>query len=243
MTGSGLRAENISVHFSGVRALSDVSLELATGEIVGLVGPNGAGKTTMVNVLSGFQRPHAGRIILDGAPAPAQSADWFARGGVVRSFQAVRLFRGLTVSENVEAALTSRGMGRRAARRRAGELLGYLGIGDKSDLPGDGLSYGDERRVGLARALALAPRYLLLDEPAAGMTLAEAEALGEQITQIRSDFSCSIMLIEHNMRLVTAICAHLHVLSGGRAIDAGSPEKVMANPQFRSAYLGEEYQA
>ena len=238
-----LKAENVSVHFSGVQALTDVSLTLSPGEILGLVGPNGAGKTTMVNVLSGFQRAHNGRIVLNDDPAIGRSGDWFVRAGVVRSFQAVRLFRGLTVSENVEAALAGHGFSRRAARGRAAEILDYMGIAARADALGDALSYGDERRVGMARALALSPRYLLLDEPAAGMTLAEAEALGEQIAQIRTDFSCGILLIEHNMRLVTAICERLHVLAGGRAIDSGTPDAVMANPQFRAAYLGEEFTA
>lgn len=238
---TGLEAEGVSVHFAGVHALTDVSLALGTDEIVGLVGPNGAGKTTMVNVLSGFQRAHGGRIVVDGDPVDARSGDWFVRAGIVRSFQSVRLFRGLTVSENVEAALAGRGMSRHAARVRAGELLDYLGIGARANASAQALSYGDERRVGLARALALSPRYLLLDEPAAGTTLAEAETLGQQIAHIRTDFSCGVLVIEHNMRFVGTICERLHVLSGGRTIDAGSPETVMANPAFRAAYLGEEY--
>lgn len=240
---TALEAENVSVHYSGVRALTDVSMTLEPGEILGLVGPNGAGKTTMVNVLSGFQRAHGGRIVLNGDPAGDRSGDWFVRCGVVRSFQAVRLFPGLSVSENVEAPLAGQGMNRRAARARAAELLDYLGIGERADAPGNALSYGDERRVGIARALALSPKFLLLDEPAAGMTLAEAEYLGQQIAGIRTDFSCGILLIEHNMRLVTSICERLHVLSGGHSIDAGKPEEVMANPRFRAAYLGEEYRA
>jgi len=239
----GLRAEKVSVNFAGVHALSNVSLGLEQGEIVGLVGPNGAGKTTMINVLSGFQRAHGGRIAIDGDPTEGRQGDWFVRKGVVRSFQAVRLFPGLSVSENIEAPLAGQGVGRRAARAKAAELLDYLGIGDRAQVSGAALSYADERRVGLARALALDPRFLLLDEPAAGMTLAEAEALGAQIVKIQGDFSCGILLIEHNIRLISAICARLHVLSGGQTIDAGTPESVMANPQFRASYLGEEYTA
>ena len=242
MTGNqGLRAEKVSVNFAGVHALSDVSLALEQDEIGGLVGPNGAGKTTMINVLSGFQRTHGGRIVIDGDPTEGRKGNWFVGKGVVRSFQAVRLFPGLSVSENIEAPLAGRGMGRRAARVRAAELLDYLDIGDRAHVSGAALNYADERRVGLARALALNPRFLLLDEPTAGMTLVEAETLGQQIARIRDDFACGILLIEHNIQLVSAICVRLHVLSGGQSIDAGTPERVMSNPQFRAAYLGEEY--
>lgn len=233
-----LTAQAVSVHFAGVRAIEDVSVTLAPREILGLVGPNGAGKTTMVNVLSGFQVPHAGGITLNGAAVTGRSSDWLARHGVVRTFQAVRLFRKLTVSENVEAALVSRGTGRSAARRKAVDLLTYLGIGDRAQVQADALNYGDERRVGIARALALNPAFLLLDEPAAGMNVAEAETLADLIRRIRDDFGCGILLIEHNMALITRICERMQVMASGRTIAAGTPSEVFENPVFRSAYLG-----
>lgn len=233
-----LAAQAVSVHFAGVRAIEDVSVALAPGEILGLVGPNGAGKTTMVNVLSGFQTPNAGAVTLNGVVVAGKPSDWLARNGVVRTFQAVRLFRKLTVSENVEAALVSLGTGRRAARAKAMEILTYLGIAHRAHTQGDALNYGDERRVGIARALALNPSFLLLDEPAAGMNVAEAETLSDLIRQIRGDFGCGILLIEHNMALITRTCERMQVMASGRTIASGTPAEVFENPVFRSAYLG-----
>lgn len=233
-----LQAHNVTVRFGALPAISGVSLSLEPGEILGLIGPNGAGKTTMVNVLTGFQAPKVGHVHLDTVPLQGRSTNWVARNGVVRTFQAVRLFRSMTVSENVETALVNGGWSRRAARARAPELLDYLGILHRADRSCDGLSYGDERRVGIARALAQAPRYLLLDEPAAGMNLAESRALGTLIQSIRRDFGCGILLIEHNMGLVSAICERLHVMASGRTVTAGTPDEVFAHPDFRSAYLG-----
>jgi branched-chain amino acid transport system ATP-binding protein len=235
-----LCASDITVRFAGVKAIESVSVALGRGEILGLIGPNGAGKTTMVNVLSGFQRPHIGKVEIDGADMKGRSEPWFARNGVVRTFQAVRLFRGLTVSENIEAALSSLGISRFSARRRAAELLDYMGIGGKASLAGGALNYGDERRVGIARALALSPKFLLLDEPAAGMNIGEAEDLSRLIQQIRRDFSCGILLIEHNMALVMNTCERLHVMASGKTIATGTPDEVVANQHFKSAYLGSE---
>jgi branched-chain amino acid transport system ATP-binding protein len=235
-----LGASEVTVLFSGIRAIENVSLELARGEILGLVGPNGAGKTTMVNVLSGFQRPHAGAVAIGADSALGRSESWFARNGIARTFQSVRLFRGMTVSENIEVSLSSLAVGRRAARQRALELLTYLGIGERAHARADTLNYSDERRVGIARALGLAPKFLLLDEPAAGMNLAEAQALSGLIKQIRTDFGCGVLLIEHNMRLVINTCERLHVMASGRTIAAGEPNAVLADERFRGAYLGSE---
>jgi len=233
-----LEARDISVRFGGLVAVDRVSLTLAGGEILGLIGPNGAGKTTMVNVLSGFQPPHGGSVTIDGAPARRLSPRGFARAGVVRTFQAVRLFRGLSVGENVEVACVSAGLGRAAARARAGELLDGLGLGDKARLQPGALSYGDERRVGLARALALAPRYLLLDEPAAGLNVGEAEQLRGLIADIAGRFACGILVIEHNMSLVMRLCGRVQVLATGRTLASGPPADVMADKLVRQAYLG-----
>lgn len=238
-----LIATDVSVHFSGLKAIDSVSVSLGRGEILGLVGPNGAGKTTMVNVLSGFQTPTEGSVVLEDSPVVERNAAWMARNGVVRTFQAVRLFQGLTVSENIEAALTSLGTGRAASRRKAAEILDYMGISDRAEFGGGALNYGDERRVGIARALALNPRFLLLDEPAAGMNVAEADELSTLIKRIRDDFGCGILVIEHNMSLITNTCERLHVMASGCTIAAGTPGEVFADPKFRSAYLGIEEEA
>ncbi|MCC5970136.1 MAG: ABC transporter ATP-binding protein [Pararhodobacter sp.] len=233
-----LEASGVTVRFGGIRAVEDVSLRLAEGEIVGLIGPNGAGKTTLVNVLSGFQRPRTGQIRVGGENARGWSAHAFARRGVVRTFQAVRLFSGLTVAENVETALLSTGVGRAAARTRARDILGYLHLAERADMGASALSYGDERRVGIARALAMEPKFLLLDEPAAGLNIGEAEELGKTIAGIRDDFGCGTLVIEHNMALVTNLCERLHVLATGRTLAEGTPAEVMSNPAFKDAYLG-----
>jgi branched-chain amino acid transport system ATP-binding protein len=233
-----LRADSITVRFGGLVALSGVSLALKRGEILGLIGPNGAGKTTLVNVLSGFQRPHAGGVAVDGIDCTRIARHGFAGRGVVRTFQAVRLFRGLSVSENVEAGFVAQGLGRSEARQRARAALAVLGLAHKANAGAVGLSYGEERRVGLARALAADPAFLLLDEPAAGLAPAEADQLRHFIAGVRTSYDCGILVIEHNMALVMNLCARIHVLDGGRTIAEGTPAEIRANRQVRQAYLG-----
>src|ERR1700685_2095672 len=174
-----LQARGVTVRVGGLVAVDDVSVSLRRGEILGLIGPNGAGKTTLVNVLSGFQRPLTGGIFVGERDCTRFARHGFAHAGVVRTFQAVRLFRGLTVSENVEVGYVSRGVGRAEARRRAAQILGELKLGDKAGHRAASLSYGEERRVGLARALATNPRFLLLDEPAGGLAARRARGVGD----------------------------------------------------------------
>jgi branched-chain amino acid transport system ATP-binding protein len=233
-----LLAERVTVRFGGLTALDEITLALSRGEILGLVGPNGAGKTTLVNVLSGFQRPSSGRIRIGAKDATNLPSHRYAIGGVARTFQAVRLFPGMTVAENVEVSCVNVGMSRSAARQRAAELLAWGKLADKAHRIASTLSYGDERRVGLLRALALNPKFLLLDEPAAGLNAAEAEELRSLIGHIQEAFACAVLLIEHNMALVMNLCHRLHVLDGGRTIATGTPAEVQAAPAFRQAYLG-----
>jgi branched-chain amino acid transport system ATP-binding protein len=233
-----LAARAVSVRFGGLVAVDDVSRTLERGEILGLIGPNGAGKTTLVNVLSGFQRPHAGEIRVGDWECTRLTRHGFPGAGIARTFQAVRLFKNLTISENVEASYVANGANRREARRRAAAVLEELGLSRQAHLNASALSYGDERRVGLARALALDPKFLLLDEPAAGLAPAEADSLRALITGLRDRFGCGILVIEHNMALVMNLCERIHVLDGGRTIAAGSPESIRANPEVRRAYLG-----
>ncbi len=233
-----LSADNVTVRFGGVTALDSVSLSVVPGEILGLIGPNGAGKTTLVNVLSGFQHPQDGRVRIGTKDATGQPSFRYALSGVARTFQAVRLFLGMTVAENIEVSCVNTGMSRSAARARAAELLQWGRLADKADRRASTLSYGDERRVGLVRALALRPKFLLLDEPAAGLNAAEADELRELIGHIQEGFDCAVLLIEHNMELVMNICHRLHVLDGGRTIATGTPAEVQAAPAFRRAYLG-----
>jgi branched-chain amino acid transport system ATP-binding protein len=233
-----LAARDVTVRFGGLVALDAVSLALERGEIVGLIGPNGAGKTTLINVLSGFQRPAAGRIDVGGTDCTRLPRHDYSRAGIVRTFQAVRLFKGLTVSENVEIGYVARGLGRAEARRRAGEVLADFGLAVKARRAATSLSYGEERRVGLARALAVNPRFLLLDEPAAGLAPAEADELRHLIGTLRTRYECGVLVIEHNMALVMNLCERIQVLDGGRTIAAGKPEEIRAHAGVRSAYLG-----
>src|SRR5581483_1928398 len=167
--GEALRASSVSRSFEGVEALRDVSLELRRGEVVGLIGPNGAGKSTLVNILSGFDRPTRGQVLLEGRDVTRWPAHRRGRHGLARTFQHSHAFRALSVRENVEVAALGVGVSPREAARRADELLELLGLADEADLPAAALAHGDERRLGVARALATDPRFVLLDEPAAGL--------------------------------------------------------------------------
>ncbi|MBO0757204.1 MAG: ABC transporter ATP-binding protein [Bradyrhizobiaceae bacterium] len=233
-----IAAHAVSVRFGGLVAVDQVSIQLERGEILGLIGPNGAGKTTLINVLSGFQRPLAGTIVVGERDCTRLPRHGFPRAGVVRTFQAVRLFGGLSVSENVEIGYLGRGLGRAEARRRAADILDELRLADKARLPASGLSYGEQRRVGLARALAINPRFLLLDEPAAGLAAAEAEELRQLILDVRANYRCGVLLTEHNMALVMNLCERIHVLDGGKTIATGTPAEIRADAGVRRAYLG-----
>jgi branched-chain amino acid transport system ATP-binding protein len=233
-----LSAERVTVRFGGLVATDDVSIALSPGEVLGLIGPNGAGKTTLVNILSGFQRAHAGSVRLGGRDLTGLSPAMFAQAGIVRSFQAVRLFKGMSLAENIEVGFVGRGIGRAEARRRALTMLAEFDLSHRAGQPAAALSYGEERRAGLARALALEPRFLLLDEPAAGLAASEAEDLRRVILSIRDRHGCGILVIEHNMALVMSLCDRIHVLDGGRTIASGSPAAIKTDPAVRAAYLG-----
>lgn len=235
----GLDASGLSVRFQGLSALSDVDLALRRGEVLGLIGPNGAGKTTLVNCLTGFQRPCAGRVTLDGRDATGWSPTRMRQEGIARTFQGGRLFKALTVMENVEAAAVALGLRRRQAAAAARELLAGLGLEEQAGKAAGSLPYTDERRVGIARALVVPPRFLLLDEPAAGMADAECDDLIAFVAEIPGRFGCGLLLIEHNMRVVMSACDRILVLDGGRAIATGAPDEIRSDAGVIAAYLGE----
>jgi branched-chain amino acid transport system ATP-binding protein len=233
-----LEATDIAVAFGGLIAINAVSLTLQIEEILGLIGPNGAGKTTLVNVLTGFQHPTRGRVSLCGFDMTGRPAHEFARAGIVRTFQAVRLFHDLLVIENLEAAAVGSGVSRRASRIRATKILEWIEFGHKAYHRADSLPYGEERRVGIARALATAPKFLLLDEPAAGLSDAECDDLMRLVARIPETFGCGVLLIDHNMRVVMGACQRIHVIDVGRTIAEGTPGEVQRHPAVVRAYLG-----
>jgi branched-chain amino acid transport system ATP-binding protein len=216
-----------------------VSLDVHRGEIVGLIGPNGAGKSTLVNVLSGFDVPSSGTVDLDGRDVTRWKPNRRGRAGLARTFQQSHAFRALSVRENVEVAAVGAGASPREARARAAELLDLLGLTVGANVLANGLAQGDERRLGVARALATNPRYVLLDEPAAGLPEAEVTDFAEAVRTVREDRGAGVLLIDHNMALIMETCDRIHVLDEGRTLAEGTPSDIRANLDVASAYLGE----
>jgi branched-chain amino acid transport system ATP-binding protein len=233
-----LTVEDVTKDFVGLRALEDVSLSLNTGEIVGLIGPNGSGKTTLINVVTGFLKPTRGRIRVGDVDITGWAAHRVSRVGLGRTFQTIRLFRDLSVLENVEVAAASAGSTRHQARQKALAILDRVGATRLADMPAGTLPYGDERRIEIARALATGPAFLFLDEPAAGLNEQESDALLEMLAPVPQDIGCGMLIVDHDMRLIMRLCHRLHVLNYGRTICEGAPAQVRSNPDVITAYLG-----
>ena len=237
---SELTVSDVVVNFQGLRAVNRVSLRLARGEVLGLIGPNGAGKTTLVNVLTGFQEVDEGEVRLAGADMKGWKPHERSRRGLVRTFQSVLPFGGLTALENVEAGAMAQGISRKMARAEAREVLAAVGLSDKAERRVDTLPFGEERRVGIARAIAMKPQFLLMDEPGAGLNDAESEDLKSVIQRIKTEIRCGVLLIEHRMSLVFGLSDRIQVLQQGATIAVGTPDEVRADPKVRQAYLGDE---
>jgi len=216
-----------------------VSLELRRGEVLGLIGPNGAGKSTLVNVISGFDRPTEGSVELEGRDVTRWPAHRRGRHGLARTFQHTHAFRALSVRENVEVAALGVGAAPRRAAARADELLSILDLVDYADAPAAALAHGDERRLGVARALATEPRFVLMDEPAAGLPEAEVPAFASLVRSVRDDHGAGVLLIDHNMALIMDVCDRIHVLDQGATLAEGAPAEIRSNLDVAAAYLGE----
>lgn len=251
-----LRVEGLTKSFGGIRAVAGLDFSVAPREIVGLIGPNGAGKTTVFNLVTGVYKPDRGRVEFLGEDVTGMAAHSVVRKGIARTFQNIRLFNNLTVLDNVKTALHAEPRyhfvdalfrtGRvkaedQAVRERAAEYLAMVGLSGVADLRAGNLPYGMARKLEIARALALKPRLLLLDEPAAGMNPEEIRSLGDLILKLYERFELTIILIEHRMDLVMSICPRIVVLNFGEKLAEGGPEDIQSDQGVLQAYLGEEY--
>ncbi len=249
-----LEVNNLSIQFGGLRAVDDLNLTINKGELYGLIGPNGAGKTTAFNLLTGVYKPSEGIIKLDGEDITAKSTIEINKAGIARTFQNIRLFKDLSVLDNVKVGLhnlyeysTLEGILRLPKYRKvekemdekALSLLKVFNLDGSANLKASQLPYGKQRKLEIARALATNPKLLLLDEPAAGMNPNETKELMDTISFIRKEFGMTILLIEHDMKLVSGICERLTVLNFGRVLAEGNTSDVLNNPEVITAYLGE----
>lgn len=251
-----LALQQVSKLFGGIQACQDVSFEVENHQIAGLIGPNGAGKTTIFNLITGVYTPTSGRILFNGSNIAGLRPDNVVEAGIARTFQNIRLFRKLTALENVCIAVDNKVkygltntllrlpgvlMAEKQIREKALGYLNIVGIANRATAQADSLPYGLQRKLEIARALALEPKLLLLDEPAAGMNPEEAAELAKLIRQIYEQFQLSILLIEHHMDVIMELCQKIIVLNFGKKLEEGTADQIQTSPEVLRAYLGEGY--
>ena len=249
-----LETKKLGITFGGLKAVQDFNIQIYQGELVGLIGPNGAGKTTVFNMLTGVYVPTEGTVLLNGVTLNGKKTHQFVAAGVARTFQNIRLFKQMTVIENVKTAFTKDirynmldatfrtpkfWKAEKEMTEKAMDLLAICHLEDKADVIAANLPYGQQRKLEIARALATNMKVLLLDEPAAGMNPTETAELLECINTIRDRFGVAILLIEHDMALVMNVCERIQVIDYGQTIASGLPEEIANNPKVIAAYLGE----
>ena len=250
-----LEIKNLSISFGGIKAVDNLNMKIEKGALYGLIGPNGAGKTTAFNMITGIYKHDEGSIVLDGKNITGKHTAEINRAGIARTFQNIRLFNNMTVLDNVKTGLynaytygTLSGIFKTPAYRKAEKsmnedalkLLQVFKMEDRAELKAGSLSYGDQRKLEIARAMATGPKLLLLDEPAAGMNPNETNELMDTIAFVRKEFDMTILLIEHDMKLVNGICEKLTVLNFGQVLMQGETKEVLKNPEVIKAYLGED---
>ena len=233
-----LRLDSISKKFGGVKAVSEVSLEISEGDVLGLIGPNGAGKSTLINLITGLLTPDEGRIYLSNLNITSQRPYERARLGLARTFQNLRIYPNLSVAQNIEVASISADYSSRKINFDLDKIINIFDLDDKLDLASEELSYGHLRRLEIVRALALNPLVLLLDEPAAGMNENETKELSNSLKWVQNNIACSIIVIDHDLKFIMGVCDKITVMNMGEVIATGKPNEISNNKKVKEAYIG-----
>ena len=233
-----LKLDCISKNFGGVKAVSQVSLEIGEGDVLGLIGPNGAGKSTLINLITGLLTPDLGKIFLSDLDITSQKPYQRARLGLARTFQNLRIYPNLSVGQNIEVASISSNYSSRTMNFDLDKIINIFDLEDKIDLASEELSYGHLRRLEIVRALALNPLVLLLDEPAAGMNENETKELSNSLKWVQNNIACAIMVIDHDLKFIMGVCDKITVMNMGEVIASGKPNEISNNKRVKEAYIG-----
>ena len=233
-----LRLDSISKKFGGVKAVSQVSLELSDGDVLGLIGPNGAGKSTLINLITGLLTPDEGQIYLSNSNITSKKPFERARLGLARTFQNLRIYPNLSVGQNIEVASISSNYSSRTMNFDLDKIINIFDLNDKIDLASEELSYGHLRRLEIVRALALNPLVLLLDEPAAGMNENETKELSNSLKWVQNNIACAIIVIDHDLKFIMGVCDKITVMNMGEVIASGKPNEISNNKRVKEAYIG-----